>query len=493
MLNSGSLKQQYGDCLICRANSIGYCCGRPISFPANRVKTQRGIFKLLRLFSVISFLCILLTTALLTLSYRQETIRETVHLAQVGNLALAQATLIAVRPELDNFLAIAARVGAQELAVQRLSARITEVLNEVKHDAIVVKVKTYNRRGMVTFATDRDQIGQIQSGNARFRSAVNGRIASSIIYHDTFDPFDGGALDANLMHTYIPVRNAATDSIEGVFEIYTDVTPLVAANERAVFVILSGVGLILLLLYAVLILVVHQARKVIESQQRTISERTTALESLSAEMLRSDEMARKELAAGLHEGLAQTLAAVKVRIENSLDKIAASQSNDASLASMVPALQNAIKEVQAIATGLRPSSLDDLGLLSTIDWFCREFEHLHPEITIEQEISLQEVDTPAPLRIVIYRIVESIFRNIARYENTDKIELELRRSNGAITLEIESTACDSAYAAAEDRGSEFELKVRFAEAHERATLTGGAFSAARNRTGGVTMRASWPV
>lgn len=451
------------------------------------------MFKLLRFFSTISSVCIVVAAAALTLFYRQEMIRQTVELMQVGNLALARAALISIRPEVDNFLTVAARLGPQELAAQRLSARVTEVLNELKDEALVVKVKLYNRRGTVTYSTDRDQIGQNHSGNPRFRSAINGQASSNMNYRDTFDAFDGGTIDANLMHTYIPVRAPATDSIEAVFEIYTDVTPLVSANERAVLVIMAGVVLILLLLYAVLILVVRQARKFIDSQQRTISERTTALESLSAEMLRGEEMAKRKLAVGLHEGLAQTLSAVKVRIENSLEKIASSRANDASLASMVPALQQAIKDVQAIATGLRPSSLDDLGLLPTIDWYCREFEHLHPEIAIDQEIALQETDTPAPLRIVIYRIVESVFRKIARYENTDKIELDLRRTNGDITLEIDSTARDSAYAASVDRESEFELQVRFAEAHERATLSGGAFTATRNKAGGIALRASWSV
>lgn len=449
------------------------------------------MFRLLRLFSVISFVCIVVTAALLTLFYRQETIRETVRLAQVGNLALAQATLIAVRSELDEFLAVATGVGPQEPAVQRLSARITDVLSEVRRDALVVKVKLYNRRGMVAFSTERSQIGQNQAGSAGFMSAVNGRVASILKYHDVFSRFTDVTADANLMQTYIPVRNAATGSIEGVFEIYTDVSPLVSANERAVFVILAGVGLMLLALDAVLILVIRRARRVIQSQQNTISERTAALETLSAAMLRSEEMEKKKVAAGLHEGVAQTLSAIKVRIENSLNQIDASEANDRSLSSIVPVLQSTIRDVQSIATGLRPSSLDDLGLLPTIDWFCREFEHLHPEITIEQDISLRENDTPKPLKVVIYRIVESVLTNIQRYESADSIELQLKLVAGVLTLTIDTTARDSLYAATATRDSDFALQMRFAEAQERANLSGGRFHITRNKSGGVALRAAW--
>lgn len=449
------------------------------------------MFRLLRLFSVISFICIVVTAALLTLFYRKETIRETVRLAQVGNLALAQATLIAVRSELDGFLAIAAGVGPQELPAQRLSARITEVLSEVRRDALVVKVKLYNRRGMIAYSTERSQIGQNQAGNSGFMSAVNGRVSSTLKYHDVFSRFADTAADANLMQTYIPVRNAATGSIEGVFEIYTDVTPLVSANERAVFVILAGVGLILMALYTVLILVIRRARRVIESQQNTISERTAALETLSAAMLRSDEMEKKKVAFGLHEGVAQTLSAVKVRIENSLNQIDASKPNDGSLSSIVPVLQSTIRDVQSIATRLRPSSLDDLGLLPTIDWFCREFERQHPEISIEQDISLRENDTPKPLKVVIYRIVESVLTSIHRYESADNIELKLKLTAGVLTLTIDSTARDSLYAATANRDSDFALQMRFAEAQERTSLSGGRFRISRNKSGGVALRAAW--
>jgi len=145
-----------------------------------------------------------------------------------------------------------------------------------------------------------------------------------------------------------------------------------------------------------------------------------------------------------------------MRIEHGLDQFAVSKSNDESLASIIPVLQSAIKDVRTIATGLRPPSLDELGLLPTIDWFYREFESLHPAIGVEEEISVQVKDVPAPLKIVICRIIESAFTNIARYENTDKIELALRLEDGAITLAIDDTSQDSRYAG--DSGTRYPFR-----------------------------------
>ena len=254
------------------------------------------------------------------------------------------------------------------------------------------------------------------------------------------------------------------------------------------------------------------ARKQAEDEIRA---RTVALEMLSAKMLSGDEMEKKKLAFGLHEGLAQTLVTIKMRIERKLEQFAASKAHDQSLASIIPLLQSAINDVQTIATGLRPSSLDELGLLPTMDWFCREFERLHPAIVVTVEISVQENDVPAPLKIVIYRIIESAFTNIARYGNTDQIELALQLEDGAITLAIDDASPDWRYAATAERDTDSDLQVsfgeaqadrrrtrrperrdsdlqaRFGEAQERTTLSGGSFTIARSKAGGVTLRASW--
>jgi hypothetical protein len=140
---------------------------------------------------------------------------------------------------------------------------------------------------------------------------------------------------------------------------------------------------------------------------------------------------------------------------------------------------------------------------------------MHPAIRVEDEITVREPDVPAPLKIVIYRIIESVFANIARYESTDQIGLALRLEDGVIALAIDDTSRDSQYAATTERDAnsaaqgsfgdaqadrrrarraerrDADLQARFGEARERTTLSGGSFNIARSRSGGVTLRASW--
>ena len=230
------------------------------------------------------------------------------------------------------------------------------------------------------------------------------------------------------------------------------------------------------------------ARKQAEEQIRG---RNAALEMLSAKMLSSDEMEKKKLAYGLHEGLAQTLVMIKLEVERNLRTSSANRDQGDPSTSIVPLLQSAIRDVEAIATALRPSSLDEIGLVRTTDWFCREFNRAHPQMHVLMELCVQEQDVPAPLKIVIYRIIESVLANIVRYERADQIALTLKREDGAITLSIDDTSQDSRYAATAERDT--DLQMRFGEAQERTTLSGGSFGIARGQDGGITLRASWAV
>ncbi len=372
------------------------------------------MFRLMRFYSVASFIIIFLTAALLALFYRQVTIHWINHLAETNNLAMAQTALNSIKPELVAYLGPNADASPHKGSVQQLSDKLAADIHRLAQVNSVDRIKIYNRNGQVLFSTKTGhQIGLSQDDNTDFKSALGGRDSSSMIYRDTLNRFEGTTEEDNLMQTFIPVRNSPTEPVLGVFEIYTDMSHMIQENNRHFLIVLIGAEFILALLYAVLIIVVRHAKNIIESQQKIIGERTASLEILSKQLLKHEEQKKQKIAFNLHEGLVQTLSAIKFNLESSSNGINAHDANTKPMEYIVPVLQSAIQEVRSIATELRPSSLDDLGLIPTINWFCREFEQRHKEISIEREISLQEATIPAPLKIVIYRIIESTFKNIA--------------------------------------------------------------------------------
>ncbi len=217
------------------------------------------------------------------------------------------------------------------------------------------------------------------------------------------------------------------------------------------------------------------------------------LRMLSAQLLTAQENERKRVAQELHDGIGQSLTAIKFRLETSLQQSTGAEASqrDESLAAIIPLIQNAIDEVRRICIDLRPSILDDLGVLATLGWFCREFQATYSGIRILREIDLLEEDVPEPLKIVIFRIVQEAMNNVVKHSTADKVRLRLTKSDGALDLEIE------------DNGPGFDLSEAFssdsatkgfglASMKERTDFSGGSFAVQAGAGSGTAIRVSWP-
>jgi signal transduction histidine kinase len=446
------------------------------------------MFKLLRYYAAASLVAVLATAVLLTWFYRQLAIEAIVQLAERNNTNLAQIAMNPIKPGLLVFLDTAAdfRPGSTSAPLPADLAR--PIATVMEDDNSIVRIKIYNRHGIVVFSTTASQVGDDQSHNEGFIAAIRGGVGSELVYRDSFNRFDGVTEEDNLMQTYLPVRAGPAEPVRGVFEIYADVNGLVRQTERTEFIILAGALLIMSALYAVLILVVRHANSTIELQQRTITERNETLARLADQMLKSEDSHKQKIALELHEGVAQTLAAVKLKAESSRRN---HKRGDAAAApdSMIPMLQEAIEDVRAIATDLRPASLDDLGLLPTVEWFCREFEQRHAGIRIHRQIALAEREVPKALKGILYGIIISVLGEIGHHTKAARVRLGLELDGDVLILLIDESGStpDGKRSLQTDSGPQ----ARTGRMKELTTLSGGVFTAASRSDGGATLRAQW--
>jgi hypothetical protein len=447
------------------------------------------MFKLLRYYSAASLVAILATAVLLTWFYRQVAIQGIAQLAERSNLNLAQLAMNPIKPALLQFLDTAADLRPGSVSPS-LPPDLAKSISTVMHvDPFIVRIKIYNPHGVVVFSTSPAQVGDDQSSNEGFVAAIRGGVGSELVYRDTFNSFDRATEEDNLMQTYLPIRAGPAEPIRGVFELYGDVNNLVHQTERIQIIVIAGALMILSALYAVLILVVRHANATIERQQRTISERTETLALLADHMLKTEESNKQKIAFELHEGVAQTLAALKLKAESRQHDLRANDARVGSPDSIIPMLQDAIQEVRSIATDLRPASLDDLGLLPTIDWVCREFEQRQPAIPIERRMSLEERDVPMPLKGILYRIIASVLGDMTQQPDTQHIQLTLGVHDNVLTLLINDTATETPGTPPTDINP--QLRPGFARMEELTTLSGGAFTVTHHSDGGTTLRAVW--
>jgi PAS domain S-box-containing protein len=277
--------------------------------------------------------------------------------------------------------------------------------------------------------------------------------------------------------TIIPIRYL--DKIVGAIHL---------ADEREAFVPLSTVEF----LESMAPLIGEAVNRL--SLEEELRESENRLRSLSSHLLTVQENERKRIAMELHDSIGQMLTAIKFKVENTLQEKGKgkARAREKSLEAIIPMVRESVEEVRRIQMDLRPSTLDDLGVLATLEWFCREYQKIYSHIHIQKEIGLRESEVSASLKTVIYRLTQEALNNIAKHSKADLIHLSLQTMEDKIELVIE------------DNGTGFDLEeilsterskrgLGLNSMRERAELSGGTFAIESTQGKGTVIRASWPV
>jgi hypothetical protein len=222
-------------------------------------------FQLLRYFSITSLVAFVLIAVSLVFFYRQIAIGELLVIGESKNVAITQAFSNVIWPEFGPFLTSASALSADEIRAHPETARLRQAIAAQTNGLSIIKVKIYDLNGLTVFSSEEAQIGEDKSSNAGYLAAVGGNAASELTHRDTFSAFEGVIEDRDVISSYIPVRGA-NSRVEGVFEIYDDVTPLLAVISTAQRNIAIGVTAALALLYFILFLLVRRADSLIRQQ-----------------------------------------------------------------------------------------------------------------------------------------------------------------------------------------------------------------------------------
>jgi PAS domain S-box-containing protein len=215
------------------------------------------------------------------------------------------------------------------------------------------------------------------------------------------------------------------------------------------------------------------------------------LRFLSSALLNAQEQERGCIARELHDGIGQSLGTLKMRVETLLQRARSGEGrvDPDELSSLVPLIQETMEEVRNTSMGLRPSTLDTLGITATIGWFCREFQTTYPSIRVEREIRVQESEVPVGLKTVLYRILQEAFNNIAKHSGADEAKILVTEAENEITLSIEDNGRGLDLLKADGAREGFGLTSM----RERTELSGGSFRVDSEKGRGSRIRAAWPI
>jgi signal transduction histidine kinase len=177
-------------------------------------------------------------------------------------------------------------------------------------------------------------------------------------------------------------------------------------------------------------------------ERRTEAERQTAeseraLKALSDRLLDVQEQERTRIAREIHDDLGQALTALKMDVLGLLGTAPEGKSRLGSR--IVETLDSIVGAVQRIATELRPSILDDLGLIAAVESEARLFEE---RTGIECELALpEELDLESGRAAAIYRIIQEALTNVARHSNASKVEVRISPRAHDLLVEVRDDGC----------------------------------------------------
>jgi len=218
------------------------------------------------------------------------------------------------------------------------------------------------------------------------------------------------------------------------------------------------------------------------------------LRQLYSQLLAAQENERKRVARELHDGLQQLLAGIKFKVESFVQTIrnGGIQTETKPLEAVIPVIQESVREIRRIQMNLRPAILDDLGILATISWFCREYETTHSNIQIEKKIDIQEQEIPEPLKMAIYRIMQEGMTNITKHSGASLVLLSFRKMDSRIELVVQDNGrgfdLQEAHSSEDSRRGLGLVSMR-----ERAEHSGGSFSIESARGKGTRIQVRWSV
>jgi signal transduction histidine kinase len=199
----------------------------------------------------------------------------------------------------------------------------------------------------------------------------------------------------------------------------------------ATFVITLAGGLLLALL------TITRTLRLERELERRLEENTRAradLQELSAKLLRAQENERRTLARELHDEVGQSLSAILMETENAEEAATASRMRD-HLGAIRSLAEKTVNEVRDLALLLRPSMLDDFGLVPALNWYARETTK-RTGLNVVLSADENADDLPDEHKTCIYRLVQEAINNSARHANARTVEVDVKREERRVRFSV---------------------------------------------------------
>jgi signal transduction histidine kinase len=248
-----------------------------------------------------------------------------------------------------------------------------------------------------------------------------------------------------------------------------------------VAVIAFGCGLVLA---AVTIIYAGQLENSVKEKYYESLQAQRELKELSKRLVDTEERERRAISRELHDEVGQSLSALLMDVENLAEMSPRESAFRQGLQNIKTLAENCVNEVRNMALLLRPSMLDDLGLVAAVEWQAREVSKRTGMLvdTVDENVS---DDLPEDHKTCVYRIVQEALNNCSKHSYARNVKVVLSQESNHLRVSIE------------DDGKGFDPNrargLGLIGMTERVSQLGGVLKVDSNPAGGTCLRIDLPL
>jgi signal transduction histidine kinase len=211
---------------------------------------------------------------------------------------------------------------------------------------------------------------------------------------------------------------------------------------------------------------------------------------LSRELVSASEEERKKLAVELHDECSQRITALQFGIESLLFlQPRSEEEKNQKLADLNGLVQQLSDLIRNFSSSLRPDMLEDLGLVSTLNWHVAEISRTFPGLKIDFDAIGLPQRLPPPVELVLYRVCQESLTNVLKHARADRVDIRLTYSHPDVILSIQDNGLGFSPAHEEDGRHCLGLLGM----QERVVAAGGKWNLLTRPGKGTLVRVELPV
>jgi len=198
------------------------------------------------------------------------------------------------------------------------------------------------------------------------------------------------------------------------------------------------------------------------------------LRRLSRQILSAQEDERKKISRELHDVIAQTLTGINVRLAKLKKEAAANTKGlDQNIARTQRLVEHSVNIVHRFARELRPTVLDDLGLIPALHTFLKSFrKQTGMQVSLSAFAAVDQLTSER--RTVLFRVAQEALNNVSRHARASRVAVKIRKLDGAVCMTIKDDG--KGFPAEYTMHSKKNKRLGLLGMRERLDMVGGKFT-----------------